>query len=221
MPPRERSPRGSTPAGFRAQLLHRLRHRARDENVEPRRLQNRIAFERLLARIGAQGSDWILKGGFALELRYGWRHRPTKDIDLRTEIPLADALSRLRGVLSRGQTMQQQAHLSFDLGEPRPRTKDLVDLLVIAAVETIDATDLTASLRATFDARHSHPIPAALPPPERSWVQLFERLASEAPASPTTDLDAAFDRVQKFWMPVQEGIARGRRWDPAGQEWLA
>lgn len=121
MPPRERSTRASTPAGFRVQLLDRLRNRARDEKVEPRRLQNRIASERLLARIGAQGGDWILKGGFALELRYGWRHRPTKDIDLRTEITLADALTRLRDALSRGHTVQQQDHFSFDLGEPGPK----------------------------------------------------------------------------------------------------
>jgi len=303
MPPRERPPRGTTPAGFRVQLLDRLRNRAREENVEPRRLQNRIAFERLLARI-VEGDHWILKGGFALELRYGWRHRPTKDIDLRTESPLADALNRLREVLSRGQTIQQQDHFSFDLGEPGPemqgapggawripvtarvagdvfttfhidlssgdavvqapdvregsdlldfagiphvrfpvyplpqqlaeklhvytlprtkentRTKDLVDLLVIAAVETIDGTALTASVRATFDARHTHLIPEALPPPERSWVQPFKRLASEAPASPTTDLEAAFPRVEKFWMPVLQGIADGLHWDPDAQEWL-
>ena len=99
------------------------------------------------------------------------------------------------------------------------RTKDLVDLLVIAAVETIEGTALAASVRATFAARHTHPLPEALLPPERSWVQPFKRLASEAPASPTTDLDAAFARVEKFWKPVLEGTADGRRWDPGAQEW--
>ncbi|HXI16346.1 MAG TPA: hypothetical protein VNM48_08235 [Chloroflexota bacterium] len=51
-------------------------------------------------------------------------------------------------------------------------------------------------------------------------MQPFKRLASEAPASPTTDLEAAFARVEKFWMPVLQGIADGLHWDPDAQEWL-
>src|SRR5687768_6763234 len=265
MPSRERPPRGSTPAGFRAQLLEKLRTRARAEKVDARRLQNRVAFERLLARLDTGSNGWLLKGGFALELRYGWRHRPTKDIDLRTEAPLPASLSALREALVRGQQSQQQDHFSFELGEPGPemqgapggawripttarvagevfatfhidlssgdavvqspdmregsdlldfadithirvpiypvtqhlaeklhaytlprtkentRTKDLVDLLVIAAVETVDGRDLLESLRATFDARKSHEIPASLPLPERWWAQPFKRLAEEGP----------------------------------------
>jgi hypothetical protein len=91
-----RSPeRGATDRGFRQQLLERLKNEARRQGVDPRRLQQRVAFERLLARLAASG-DWLLKGGFALELRYGWRNRPTKDIDLRTAWEPEEALARLR-----------------------------------------------------------------------------------------------------------------------------
>jgi hypothetical protein len=120
MPPRERVPRGSTPAGFRAQLLEKLRNRARQENVAVQRLQNRVAFERLLARITDDSGEWMLKGGFALELRYGWRHRPTRDVDLRTETSPTDALTRLRDALSSGQPIHHRDYFSFDLGEPGP-----------------------------------------------------------------------------------------------------
>ena len=48
MPPRER---GRTPAGFRAQLLQRLRNEALQTGIPAQRLQQRIAFERLLARL--------------------------------------------------------------------------------------------------------------------------------------------------------------------------
>src|SRR5437870_5435379 len=101
MPLRERTPRGSTPVGFREQLLQRLRNRSRDEGIAVQRLQNRVAFERLLARVADDGG-WILKGGLALELRYGWRHRPTGDVDLRVEEPLPAALDRLRRALTHG-----------------------------------------------------------------------------------------------------------------------
>lgn len=69
MPPRERPARGSTPAGFRDQLLQRLQTRARQEQVTVQRLQSRVAFERFLARIADDCGEWVLKGGFALELR--------------------------------------------------------------------------------------------------------------------------------------------------------
>ena len=91
-PPRNRAgrlPRGSTPAGFRTQLLQRLRDHANAEGVAANRLHRRVAFERLLAMLASGGGDWLLKGGFSLELRYGWHHRPTKDVDLRVGIPSA------------------------------------------------------------------------------------------------------------------------------------
>ena len=79
----QRRERGRTPAGFRDQLLGRLRNYARERGISVQRVQQRVAFERLLARLTGFG-EWLLKGGFALELRYGWQNRPTRDIDLRT-----------------------------------------------------------------------------------------------------------------------------------------
>jgi hypothetical protein len=90
-----RPERGQTPAGFREQLLQRIRNDAARQRIDPRRLQQRVAFERLLARL-AGTDDWMLKGGFALQLRYGLLARPTRDVDLRTMLPPAQALERLR-----------------------------------------------------------------------------------------------------------------------------
>lgn len=75
--------RGRTPAGFRTQLLQRLRNEALRTGIPAQRLQQRIAFERLLARLPHDG-EWVLKGGFALQFRYGLQARPTRDVDLRT-----------------------------------------------------------------------------------------------------------------------------------------
>jgi predicted nucleotidyltransferase component of viral defense system len=47
------------------------------------RLRKQVAFERLLCRLQQVAPDqWLLKGGFALELRLPGRARATKDIDL-------------------------------------------------------------------------------------------------------------------------------------------
>ncbi|WP_102124645.1 nucleotidyl transferase AbiEii/AbiGii toxin family protein [Deinococcus planocerae] len=46
------------------------------------RLQRRLAYERFLARLfSVVGDTWVLKGGYALELRLGGRARATKDLD--------------------------------------------------------------------------------------------------------------------------------------------
>src|SRR5262245_35990575 len=92
MPPPDR---GKTPAGFRAQLLHRLRNETLRTGTPVARHQQRLAFERLLARIPHDG-DWILKGGLALQFRYALMSRAAKDVDLRiTGDPVA-GLDRLR-----------------------------------------------------------------------------------------------------------------------------
>lgn len=47
------------------------------------RLRKGIAFERFLARlVKAQPQDWVLKGGFMIQLRLGGQSRVTRDIDL-------------------------------------------------------------------------------------------------------------------------------------------
>lgn len=47
------------------------------------RLRKMVAFDRFLSRLFLHGSEqWVIKGGFALQLRLGASARTTKDIDL-------------------------------------------------------------------------------------------------------------------------------------------
>jgi predicted nucleotidyltransferase component of viral defense system len=74
--------RYATAGAFRAALEARLKSEQSD-GVGLSRLRKRIVFERLLARLKVVAPDgWLLKGGFALELRLGGRARTTKDIDI-------------------------------------------------------------------------------------------------------------------------------------------
>ena len=67
---------------FRQALNDHLANLARAQGLERSRLQRRVAFERFLARVSQQvGERLILKGGYALELRLGWRARATVDLD--------------------------------------------------------------------------------------------------------------------------------------------
>lgn len=68
---------------FRQALEQRLKTRAAGEGARLARDRKRVAFDRLLARLLAVAPGlWLLKGGFALDLRLADRARTTKDVDL-------------------------------------------------------------------------------------------------------------------------------------------
>lgn len=72
-----------SPQTFRTALEARLRNIAHRHGTDLQRLQRRVAFEQLLARLFAQDDPpWLLKGGYALELRLADRARSTLDLDL-------------------------------------------------------------------------------------------------------------------------------------------
>ena len=77
--------RYATAAAFRRALEDRLRDIAGKESVDLQRLRRQVAFDRLLARLFQVGQPlalpWVLKGGYAMELRIK-AARTTKDIDL-------------------------------------------------------------------------------------------------------------------------------------------
>ncbi len=95
---------------FRKALEHRLRERERDQGVPLIRLRKRLVFERCMVRLQKNiDSPWVLKGGFALELRLGNQARMTKDLDLGVDLGVfskqaltyEDILKKLRQDLSK------------------------------------------------------------------------------------------------------------------------
>jgi hypothetical protein len=68
---------------FRQALEDRLKARAQGDGAALARDRKRVTFDRLLARLLAVAPEqWLLKGGFALELRLAERARATKDVDI-------------------------------------------------------------------------------------------------------------------------------------------
>jgi hypothetical protein len=72
----------SSAFAFRRALEDRLAAAAKAENIDLQRMRRQVAFDRLLARLFAEGNPpWRLKGGYALELKLDVA-RTTRDLDL-------------------------------------------------------------------------------------------------------------------------------------------
>lgn len=99
---------------------------------------------------------------------------------------------------------------------PSTRPKDLVDILLIAGSETIEAAELRAALYRTFTDRECHPLPGAFPPPPATWAHRYGDLAGEVAIEP--DLPRAFELAAAFLDPVLADDARGS-WDPGSWAW--
>lgn len=76
-------------ASFRQSLEQRLQTIAKDTGIDLQRIRRKVGFERFLARLFAtKPYPWVLKGGYALEVRFGIS-RATKDLDLGTKLKIA------------------------------------------------------------------------------------------------------------------------------------
>ncbi len=123
------SPHYTTAQSFRRALLAHLRRRAAEQQVDPQRLQRLVAFDRFLARLfNSIQVPWLVKGGYALELRLHGRARATKDIDLAVPHPRdliqidPDPLQAVRELLQDAAERELDDHFAFRVGAP---TQDL------------------------------------------------------------------------------------------------
>jgi len=77
-----------TAKAFRVALEARLKQTANNEQIDLQRIRRMVAFDRLLARVvHTRQIKWVLKGGYAMELRME-EARTTKDIDLTIIEPM-------------------------------------------------------------------------------------------------------------------------------------
>jgi hypothetical protein len=104
------------------------------------------------------------------------------------------------------------------------RMKDLIDIALVAAEPmlqpspmTITASTVHDALETTFVFRHTHPLPAALPPPPTEWATRYprEQQLNELPWSSIGDVHG---EAARFLDPVLARTASGA-WDPAGHTW--
>ena len=111
-----------TDKDFRRALEERLRQRAEKDGQPILWLRKRVVFERCIVRLQQSSkSPWVLKGGFALELRLGNMARMTNDMDLTVDLGLFDAestsLSRLSARLREDLQKESEDKFIFFLAE--------------------------------------------------------------------------------------------------------
>jgi hypothetical protein len=296
----------ATAAAFKTALEARLRRASAERGVPLGTLQLKFAIERLLARLFRDPSPpWLLKGGFAMDLRFRPHARTTKDVDLSIIVPAgADGPSTaaLRERLQAAADIDAGDHLSYRIGEPRreltnaprggarypcevvligkvyarfqidvgigdaafgepeellgddlldfagvaparalaipkaqqfaekahaytfpwsgrlnTRTKDLVDLVVLIERGPPEPGAVRSALGATFAARATHPLPAALPEPPAAWAADFPAMAEEAGIS-TMDYLEAYAIVGRFWasLSASDLVGEARASSPEG-----
>ena len=111
--------RYETAAAFRGALMDHLSNRARREGVPVGRLQKQLTFERFLVRLfHRDGPRWVLKGGYALELRMPGTARATRDLDLNVAPPAApDLLDELQ----RAAELDMGDFFTFTVSSPASR----------------------------------------------------------------------------------------------------
>lgn len=109
-----RAKKYATATAFRRALEDRLKLIAGNERLPLERLRREVAFDRLLARLFARDdAPWVLKGGYALELRMK-EARATRDIDLA----LRHTLGKERGKALNDAILETlQAAASLELGD--------------------------------------------------------------------------------------------------------
>ncbi|MEI9979850.1 MAG: nucleotidyl transferase AbiEii/AbiGii toxin family protein [Edaphobacter sp.] len=106
----------ATGAALRAALEERLKQIAKAENVQLQRLRRQVAFDRFLARL-FPGSDtqWVLKGGYAMELRFEIA-RATKDLDFTVRAISGSSNDAVLGHLQEAGRQNLNDFFSFRVG---------------------------------------------------------------------------------------------------------
>ena len=117
----------ATATAFRQALEMRLHALAKKEGTDLQRFRRQVAFDRLLCRLFHDNRcPWILKGGYAMELRLS-ESRTTRDIDLGTRRPMKGTGSLAERILT---TLQDAT--ATDLG-------DFFTFLIGRAIADLDA----------------------------------------------------------------------------------
>ncbi|MET4637683.1 hypothetical protein ABIE24_000903 [Mycetocola sp. 2940] len=110
------------------------------------------------------------------------------------------------------------ATLALYNGRPSSREKDLVDLVVLAATQTVDATKLRRALDAEARVR-SLRLPGDLDTPA-NWGARYTKPASNVPACAGFEtVELARKPMLTFLSPVLRGDASGLTWSPESLTW--
>lgn len=102
--------------------------------------------------------------------------------------------------------------------QPSSRTKDLVDVVLIAELASLDAVALRCAIETTFAVRSTHPVPTTLPTPPPEWSIPFAELARTVGVP--TDLASAHTTAAEFLDPILDRRVLNGAWDIEKRQWM-
>lgn len=106
----------------------------------------------------------------------------------------------------------------YSEGRRSSRSKDLIDLVLIAQNIELSATTLRRAIDAAFASRGTHSVPMVLPEPPESWETSYRTLATETGLDPS--LDSGYAMASIFLDPILSGAVEGpARWIPESSTW--
>jgi hypothetical protein len=271
----------TSPGAFRQALEARLRIISREDGTDFQRLRRQVAFDRFLARLVSESTgDWILKGGYAMELRFvtarstrdlnftlragdagfaldhlqragardigdffsfrigeammdldaapygGARYpvesrpdgrtfvkfhvdvgigdvilEPFETLTTRDWLAFAEIPSPSVTMIAREQQFAEKIHAyTLPRSTPNSRVRDLVDLHLLIASDSLDLSLCNEALRRTFVRRKTHELPKNLVPPPANWDRPFQILAAECHID--IGCHEAFDTLLRFWVAL-------------------
>jgi hypothetical protein len=102
---------------LRTALEERLKRVSREEGIDLQRLRRQVAFDRFLARLfRSPNTNWVLKGGYAMELRFQTA-RTTKDLDFTVRVAPAGRDDTLLKEIQDAGAVDLGDFFSFRIGE--------------------------------------------------------------------------------------------------------
>lgn len=112
-------------SAFRQALENRIAKVSGSTGIPIQRLRKWIAFDRFLARlVSLNPKDWILKGGFMMELFFQKRARTTKDIDLHCRLEEEEIYQQLQSAGS----SDLNDWFRFEVAAPQSENQFLQDM---------------------------------------------------------------------------------------------
>lgn len=84
---------------------------------------------------------------------------------------------------------------------PNTRVKDLVDMVLLAKMRSLDLEILREALMQVFKVRQTHLLPQKIDPPPATWEVRYVELAKECALM--LNLDEAFREVEKIYSRIQ------------------
>ena len=113
----------NTPGSLRQAIDDRIESISEAKIVDKNRLRRHLAFDRFLARLfTTQEYLWVLKGGYAMELRRQ-NARDTKDIDLSIfekqieQLKLSESISNIHNILTTVAAIDLEDFFEFEIGD--------------------------------------------------------------------------------------------------------